>query len=230
MHRCHPGAGPGLAGHALCVLLAFLAGAGTPAVAALKCWTNKDGVRECGAVVPPEYVGQGHEEVNRLGVKVHEQGRAMTAEEFAAKREADRQAQAEAEREAALRAQRAQEDLILLETFASEDDILLARDGRIAAVDAEMRFARSTVEKLRADLDRRIAEAAAHERKGEPVPEGLQADIAEVRGQIEAQQAFIEQKRQEQQRISDEHEVLRARYVDLRARERASERADESRH
>jgi len=195
-----------------------------PAEAALKCWTNKDGVRECGATVPPEYVGQGHEEVNRLGVKVHEQGRAMTAEEYAAEREAARLAKAEAERLAAEQAREAHENHILLETFASEDDILLARDGKIAAVDGEIRFARSTIEKLQADLDRRISEAATYERKATPIPEQLEADIAQVRGQIEAQESFIEQKRVEQEQIRAQHETLRERFVELRARKPAAQR------
>ncbi len=195
---------------------------GAPATAALKCWTNQDGVRECGATVPPEYVGQGHEQVNRLGVKVHEQGRAMTAEEYAAQREADRQAKLEAERVAAERARKAHEDLVLLETFASEDDILLARDGKIAAIEGEIRFARSTIEKLTADLDLRIAEAAGHERKGQAVPDGLEADIKQVRGQIEAQQAFIEQKRLAQVQIGEQHATLRARFVELRSQQQAT--------
>ena len=29
--------------------------------AGIKCWTNNDGVRECGNAVPPEYAQQGHE-------------------------------------------------------------------------------------------------------------------------------------------------------------------------
>ena len=35
--------------------------------ARFKCWTNSDGVKECGQNVPPEYAQQGHEEVNSLG-------------------------------------------------------------------------------------------------------------------------------------------------------------------
>ena len=31
-----------------------------PVQAAIKCWTNKDGVRECGNVVPPEYSQESH--------------------------------------------------------------------------------------------------------------------------------------------------------------------------
>jgi len=223
---CMPGfrlTSAGRCTHAGLLAAVVFACASTPAGAALKCWTNRDGVRECGATVPPEYVGQGHEEVNRLGVKLHEQGRSITADEYTAQQAAERQAKAEAERLAAERSRRAHEDRMLLETYASEDDILLARDGRIAAVEGEIRFARSTVEKLRADLDLRIAEAAAHERKGQPVPAKLEADITGVRGQIQAQESFIEMKHAEQKQIRAEHDVLHARFIDLRAQRRAAE-------
>ena len=49
--------------------------------ARFKCWTNSDGVRECGENVPPEYAQQGHEEINKLGITVDKQERAMTEEE-----------------------------------------------------------------------------------------------------------------------------------------------------
>jgi small-conductance mechanosensitive channel len=198
--------------------LAALLLAPTAASAALKCWTNADGVRECGATIPPEYVGQGHEQVNSLGVKVGEEARARTAEEFAAEREAERKAKAEAERLAAERARQIQEDRILLETFASEDDILLARDGKLAAIDIELRFADSTASKLSADLDARIAEAASYEMKGETVPAELEHDIGQVRDQIAAQRRFIEEKTAEKERVRQEHDVLRERFADLRSR------------
>ena len=48
----------------LCILIA------TPALsdaARIKCWTNNEGVRECGNAVPPEYAQKGHKEVSKSG-------------------------------------------------------------------------------------------------------------------------------------------------------------------
>ena len=34
----------------------------------IKCWTNSEGVRECGNTIPPEYAQKSHEEVSEQGV------------------------------------------------------------------------------------------------------------------------------------------------------------------
>ena len=67
-----------------------------PAEAAIKCWTNKDGVRECGNVVPPEFAQQGHDEVSSGGVTRESTRRAKSLEELKAEHaEAKRKAAAE---------------------------------------------------------------------------------------------------------------------------------------
>ena len=53
-----------------------------PAQAAIKCWTNKEGVRECGEKVPPEYSQSGFETRNTQGMVTEETERARTAEEI----------------------------------------------------------------------------------------------------------------------------------------------------
>ena len=52
--------------------------------AGIKCWTNKEGYKECGNAVPPEYAQQGHTELNKQGLVVDQQERAKTPEELAA--------------------------------------------------------------------------------------------------------------------------------------------------
>ena len=52
------------------------------AEATIKCWTNSEGVRECGNSIPPEYSQQGHTELNSQGVVIEENERAKTAEEL----------------------------------------------------------------------------------------------------------------------------------------------------
>jgi multidrug efflux pump subunit AcrA (membrane-fusion protein) len=206
----------------LALLLTLLL-APLPGEAAFKCWVNRDGIKECGATVPPEYAGQGHQELNKAGVKVRETGRAKTPEEFAAEKEAERAAAARAAAEAAASSAKAEEDRILLDSFASEDDIVMARDGRLTAIDVQVKFAQSTVAKLEADLAQRIAEAAEHERQGEPVPPKLESDIANVQKQIESQKHFIAEQEKEKLAVTQSHSEMQERYRDLRERARASE-------
>ena len=61
-------------------LPAAAAGARAPGPA-IKCWVNKDGLRECGNVVPPEYAQGGHSQVTPSGT-VREVEGAKTPEEM----------------------------------------------------------------------------------------------------------------------------------------------------
>ena len=98
-----------------------------PCQAKFKCWTNNEGVKECGNAVPPEYAQQGHEVMNKHGV-ARESKKAKTLEELAAEREAEKLAAAAAVEQE----KRAKLDRVLLDTFTSEDDMVLTRDGQIA--------------------------------------------------------------------------------------------------
>ncbi len=67
---------------ALSILGLSLTIAPLQADAGIKCWTNKEGIRECGRTVPPEYAQKGYTERSDSGVKVKEITRAKTAEEI----------------------------------------------------------------------------------------------------------------------------------------------------
>ncbi len=44
--------------------LMFVLCLGTAQAGKIKCWTNSDGVRECGNIVPQEYTQGGHDEID----------------------------------------------------------------------------------------------------------------------------------------------------------------------
>lgn len=166
----------------------------SPAQAAIKCWTNDEGVRECGNSVPAKYAQQGHETLDKRGIKRGEQEAAKTIEELKSEREAQK-----AEELAALEEKkRDAEDRVLLDTFASEDDLILTRDGQIAHLESQIKLTRSHIDKLQLNLDKMIERAAEVERRGESPPKRLVRNIDSVRGQIEENEQFIATKKQEQ--------------------------------
>ena len=61
-----------------CLIMISLLGVSQMAQARIKCWTNKDGVRECGESVPPEYAQKSHQELSDQGTVIEEQARAKT--------------------------------------------------------------------------------------------------------------------------------------------------------
>jgi hypothetical protein len=183
----------------------------------IKCWDNKDGVRECGYAVPPEYAQKEHEELNKQGTVVKEFDRAKTPEEIAQERaEKERIAKEQAEKKRLAREQAAR-DRVLLDTFTTEEDLNLARKGKLQAIDTRVKHAEKLVEKLENSLSKMEDEAALLERSGKPVPERMQKDIAGVQRQIEDNKVFIEERRKEKEEVHVKFDADLTRYRELKA-------------
>lgn len=178
----------------------------------IKCWHNKDGVRECGNAVPAEYAQQGSETKDKFGVTVGATGRAKTLEELEAERAAVKQKEAAAEEGKKRDAQ----DRVLLDTFASEDDMILTRDGQIAHLESQIHLVDSHLVKLQKNLDQMIERAAEFERRGEKPPVEVVKNVDNVRGQLNDNHKFIATKRQEQEAIRGRFDTDIARFRNLK--------------
>lgn len=190
---------------------ALAAGSSLPAGAAIKCWTNSEGVRECGESVPPEFAQQGHETIKDSGA-VQETEAAKTPEELA---EQERKA-AEAARIVAEAKEKARQDSILLATFSTVEDIERVRDEQIAALDATVNVTKSRNAKIQEDLDKRIEAAAAEERAGKSPNEALLKDIESLRRQVANNEQFIEAKHEEQESIRQQYDGKIRRFKELK--------------
>jgi hypothetical protein len=170
-----------------------------PLQARIVCWTNKEGVKECGDKVPPEYAELGHKELDKRGFVVDETAREKTDEELA---EEKRQAELLAEQER-LAEEAARRDKILLDTFSSVDDIEMTRDGKIAAIQTSISLAEARNQKLQSELDKLVQQAANEERAGKPASEDLVKDIESLRRQINDNNNFIAEKQKEQDLVRE---------------------------
>ena len=182
-----------------------------PASAAIKCWTNNEGVRECGESVPPEFAQQSHEVIKQSGA-VEETERAKTPEELAVEKA---KADAEAEIKHAEQ-EKVRQDGILLATFSTVEDIERVRDEQITALDATISVTKTRNAKIQQDLDKRIEAAAAEERAGKTPNEALLKDIESLRRQTENNQQFIEAKHKEQESIRQQYGAKILRFKELK--------------
>ena len=197
---------------AVTVTILFLTGFAGTAGAGIKCWTNNEGVKECGNVVPPEYSQKGHEELSDQGVTVKKTARAKTLEELDAEEEAERQ-QAERER---LAKEQAARDRVLLDTFTTEEDLILTRDGKLNAIDTRIAHTRQVTVGLEGQREDLEVEAANQERAGKAVSDELIADIDSVERQIADQMAFIESREQEKIEVRTQFDADLVRYRQLK--------------
>jgi hypothetical protein len=180
----------------------------------IKCWTNKDGVRECGNILPPEYAQQGHEEINERGLTIKTNQRAKTPEEI----EAHRQEQERLEAQRKLDEEQAKRDRILLATYATEYDMRLAHKGKVASVDSQITHAEHLVKKLKERLVELIQDAASQERNGKEVSEETLTKIGNVKQQITEQKGFIKNREQEKALINARFEDELAHFRRLKSR------------
>lgn len=179
------------------------------ASAGIKCWTNNEGVRECGNVVPPEYIRQGHEEITHSGAAVTRHEGALSPEELAAQR----QAAAEEQRRQRLMEQQRVRDMVLLQTYTSERELDLAVADKIAVIDASVRLAGERLEKLRATLEQLRSQAANQEtRSATGVSDKTRRDIERVEQQIIEHEEYIAKQKAERDALETRHREDRQRF------------------
>jgi hypothetical protein len=185
--------------------------------AAIKCWTNHEGVRECGNMVPPEYAQQETRTIDKQGITTDIQERAKTPEELeAARKKAEEEKRIKAEEEARRKKQAAY-DRVLLSTFLSEQDIMRSRDRKLSSIDASIEITRITIDKLQEKLDGEKKRAASLERSGKPVPERSKKDIDNLKKQIAEKNNFIASKGVEKQQLIEKYDADLKRFRELKS-------------
>lgn len=176
-----------------CLLIGLPVHAGT-----IKKWVDADGVVHYGTSIPPEYVNKGYTELNQRGIETRHMERAKTPEEIARERELEELRKAQQQ---AIAEQRAK-DRILLNMFRNEDDLKMARDGKLAQVDAQIKLKQAHIERLKERLSRWQAAAAARERKGhKPTPKQIE-NLQNLQKQLENAYAAILEKESDKRRIN----------------------------
>ena len=131
--------------------------------------------------------------------------------------EAERVAREQAEPDRLAR-QAAARDRVLLDTFTTEEDLLLARDGKVQAIDARIQHTRNVVAKLDENLHGLEEQAAKAELSGQPVPAKLTEEIHRVKRQIEENRGFISVREHEKTALMAQFEQDLNRYRELKGK------------
>lgn len=174
------------------------------AIAEIKCWTNEDGVRECGSYIPPQYSQQGHKIFNEQGIAVKKVKRAKTAEEIA---EEQRQENIQQEKELKRKEQEDQ-DRALLRQFSSEEDILFNCDNIIKTIDATIRNTNNHISRLDNNLNdlkenlfkvKENKSQALSKKEQEDAVKRAEKSIASIEDRIEKREQYLNSKQTQRQ-------------------------------
>ena len=178
----------------------------------IKCWTNKDGVRECGYIVPPEYSQQRIEIMNERGIVVEVKEAAKTKEQLA---EEARLANLKKEEERRLQEQRLR-DRVLLNTFTTERDLKISYDDKIAVVMGHIDISNTGSRTLDENLRTAQRKAANYERSGEKVPENVLEEIETLKRQLKENSEFVARKMREINMLNEQYEADLKRFRELK--------------
>ena len=105
---------------------------------------------------------------------------------------------------------------MLLDTFTTEEDLILTRDGKLNAIDTRIAHTRQVTVGLEGQREDLEVEAANQERAGKAVSDELIADIDSVERQIADQMAFIESREQEKIEVRTQFDADLVRYRQLK--------------
>jgi len=177
-----------------------------------KCWTNKDGVKECGSFVPPEYSQQRIETRGDSGRVIEVKERAKTEAELA---EIDRLAKLKEIEDAKIAEQKKKDD-ILLKTFTRERDINMLRDSKVNVIEGIITVTNSNNKALQKKLEKLQKKAANIERRGKKPTANLLEDIKTIENRISNNKKSIKAKREEQKIIRAKFEKDLQRFRTLK--------------
>ena len=133
-----------------------------------------------GDSIPPKYQRKAHYEMNDSGIVIERRAAQKTAEE----RREERMLVRERAMVLKLKKEKRQRDRVLLDTYTTERDLILARDARLDAVRAQIQLAESIVRdsnKKIESLEVRVAEIKESNRE---VPTNVYRDIENHQQQI----------------------------------------------
>lgn len=170
--------------HVFLVLLIVIS---QPVSAKLYKWVDEDGNVQYSDKLPPSAVKKPHEKLDKRGLIIGKTGRAKTPEEIA---EEARVRKLREETQRQIDEQKAR-DRVLLNTYRSEDDIILARDGKLATIDSQIRITYTNITRLKERLSNYKRKAANLERKGKHIPKQMQTGIDNTRKEINDSYASI---------------------------------------
>jgi len=175
-------------------------------------WVDAEGNTHYTDKLPPEQVQQGRDELNTTGVRVKSVPQARTREEIEREKEEER---LRAEQKRIIEEQKAKDD-ILLNTFNSEDDIIMMREGKVTAIDAMIESVRGNIRRLQSRLAEQQRQAASTERSGRATTAQQQDAIKATNRSIEEAYATILHHDSEKKRVRELSDRDLKRYREIK--------------
>jgi len=189
--------------HLITVAAMLIALSFSTSAAKLYKWVDENGEVYYSDKIPPKANKGAHSLLNEKGIAVESKGPAKTKEEIEKQRELERLRK---EKELVIKKQEAK-DKVLLKSFRSEDDLILARDGKIRSVDNYINITKGNIKRFKTKLAIMQSQAAELEKAGKTVNKKFLGDMEAIKRQINQSYASIVARQQSKVDIRDAYQA-----------------------
>ena len=191
---------------------ALLVFAAHDAQATLYKWTDERGVVHYSDQLPADAVNRATVELNRQGQTIRKTEQARPVVQRIPRTETEEQKLREAERERVLAERR---DKALVESYANEGEIDLAKSRALATIDGQVQSAEALVAQMtkrRQELTNQEADYAP-----QPVPGAVKREIENVDDELHRQHEYIAAKKKEWATTAARYDADKQRFRELTA-------------
>ncbi len=190
--------------------------------AGLNKWEDEKGQIHYGDRVPTEYLRKEHSILNEQGVILHTSEPMKTDEELSELQKAlDKEIAEKTKRIIAERIKMLR-DRVLLDTFTTEADLIIARDARVEAVDSQIALAETLVKNDEIKLHKVEERIEEIEKSGRTPPVNLRKKVLFVGRQIKNNKNYVAEKKAERNKILETFDKDLIRFRELKKARKGS--------
>ncbi len=180
-------------------------------------WVDENGQMHFGDKIPTEYIAKEHDELNEQGVVIKHKDAAKTPKQ---KAEA-RRLESERKKAALVEKRKRQRDRVLLDTYTTERDLIVARDSRLDAVDSQIQLAVSIIKDSNNKIESMEKQVAQIKTSNREVPPDLYNRIDNEKQQVSVQSKVMGNHKKRRDEISIQFNDYVERFKVLKAEQKS---------
>ena len=200
------------------VISIVLIGSAFSAQAAMYKWVDENGHIHFSDNIPLKYISRSHKELNHQGIVIKHKDAAKTPEQKAK----DKRLANERKRLALVEKKKKQRDRVLLDTYTTERDLIVARDARLDAVDAQIRLAETIIGDAKKNLGSLSKQVAMIQESSRNVPLDIYQRIDKEKRQVSVQSGVKKRHQRRYDEISTQFNGYINRFKVLKAEQKAN--------
>ncbi len=202
---------------ALLTLFAFLISSSFSAQAKMYKWVDENGQMHFGDKIPTKYLVKEHDELNEQGVVIKHKDAAKTPKQKAEARRIEN----ERKKAALIEKKKKQRDRVLLDTYTTERDLIVARDSRLDAVGSQIQLAVSIIKDSNNKIDSMEKQVAQIKTSNREVPPALYNRIENEKQQVLVQSEVMGNHKKRRDEIATQFNDYVERFKVLKAEQKA---------